>query len=162
MEPIGVSSTWRWHGYDNAWIDLDGRKVQSLMTGGGQLGGGTLQSTPGTWRASGICFYVTASGTTSRSCRRSGSRWLALPCSANNHIRLHQPSLNRSQVVCLSVPESSVTFRGNGQNIIYVDWQNDLVVVVPWIGGGDALDEFLGKWSAYPACDDAAASRIAH
>ena len=43
------------------------------------------------------------------------------------------------------MPESSVTFRGNGQNIIYIDWQNDLVVVVRWIGGGKALDEFLGQ-----------------
>jgi hypothetical protein len=43
------------------------------------------------------------------------------------------------------VPESSVTFRGNGQNIIYVDWQNDLLVVVRWIGAGQALDEFLGQ-----------------
>ena len=39
MEPIGASTTWRWHGYDNSWIDLDGRKVQS-MTGGGHWGGG--------------------------------------------------------------------------------------------------------------------------
>jgi len=42
------------------------------------------------------------------------------------------------------VPESSVTFRGNGQNIIYIDWENDLVVVVRWLGGGRALDQFLG------------------
>jgi hypothetical protein len=41
------------------------------------------------------------------------------------------------------VPESSVTFRGNGANVIYVDWENDLVVVVRWIRGGEALNEFL-------------------
>jgi hypothetical protein len=38
-----------------------------------------------------------------------------------------------------------VTFRGNGQNIIYIDWQNDLVVVTRWIAPGKALDEFLGQ-----------------
>jgi CubicO group peptidase (beta-lactamase class C family) len=43
MEPIGASSSWRWHGYDNAWIDLDGQKVQS-MTGGGHWGGGMFIS----------------------------------------------------------------------------------------------------------------------
>jgi hypothetical protein len=37
MEPIEASNTWRWHGYENSWIDLDGRKVQST-TGGGPLG----------------------------------------------------------------------------------------------------------------------------
>ena len=36
-------------------------------------------------------------------------------------------------------------FVGNGQNIIYIDWQNDLVVVVRWIGDDAMLNEFLGK-----------------
>ncbi len=44
MEPIGASSTWRWHGYENSWVDLDGRRVQS-MTGGGHWGGGMFIST---------------------------------------------------------------------------------------------------------------------
>ncbi len=44
-----------------------------------------------------------------------------------------------------SAPESSVTFRGNGQNIVYIDWENDLVVVVRWIRGGPALNDFLGR-----------------
>jgi CubicO group peptidase (beta-lactamase class C family) len=39
MEPIGASSTWRWYGYDNSWIDIDGQKVQSV-SGGGHWGGG--------------------------------------------------------------------------------------------------------------------------
>ena len=39
MDPIGASSTWRWHGYENSWIDLDGRNVQSV-SGGGHWGGG--------------------------------------------------------------------------------------------------------------------------
>ena len=43
MDPIGASATWRWYGYDNAWIDLDGQKMQS-MTGGGHWGGGMFIS----------------------------------------------------------------------------------------------------------------------
>ena len=43
MDPIGASSTWRWHGYDNAWIELDGQRMQS-MTGGGHWGGGMFIS----------------------------------------------------------------------------------------------------------------------
>ena len=42
-----------------------------------------------------------------------------------------------------SAPRSSVTFRGNGQNIIYVDWDNDLVVVVRWVSG--SLDAFFSR-----------------
>src|SRR5215472_12278352 len=39
MEPIGASSTWRWYGYENSWVDIDGQKVQSV-SGGGHWGGG--------------------------------------------------------------------------------------------------------------------------
>ena len=42
-----------------------------------------------------------------------------------------------------SAPESSVRFVGAGSNIVYIDWENDVVVVVRWIRGG--LDEFIGK-----------------
>ncbi|GMR24547.1 MAG: hypothetical protein BMS9Abin37_3104 [Acidobacteriota bacterium] len=43
----------------------------------------------------------------------------------------------------LSAPESSVRFVGAGSNIVYIDWENDVVIVVRWIRGG--LDEFIGK-----------------
>ena len=42
-----------------------------------------------------------------------------------------------------SVPRSVVAFQGNGSNLIYIDWVNDLVVVVRWISRGS--DEFFGK-----------------
>jgi hypothetical protein len=53
--------------------------------------------------------------------------------------------LNPGRKPLPAAPESSVTFRGNGQNIIYIDWDNDLVVVTRWIRGGSALNDFLGK-----------------
>jgi hypothetical protein len=37
--PIGASNTWRWFGYENSWVVLDGSLVQSV-TGGGHWGGG--------------------------------------------------------------------------------------------------------------------------
>jgi CubicO group peptidase (beta-lactamase class C family) len=42
-----------------------------------------------------------------------------------------------------AAPETAVTFRGAGSNIIYIDWENDLVVVVRWIGRG--YNEFIEK-----------------
>jgi hypothetical protein len=53
--------------------------------------------------------------------------------------------LNTGRKPLPAASESSVTFRGNGQNIVYVDWQNDLVVVVRWINSGSALNEFIGR-----------------
>jgi CubicO group peptidase (beta-lactamase class C family) len=42
-----------------------------------------------------------------------------------------------------SAPRSAVTFQGNGANIIYIDRDNDLVVVVRWLSG--SLDGFFSR-----------------
>jgi hypothetical protein len=38
-----------------------------------------------------------------------------------------------------------VYFEGNGANVIYIDWEHDVVAVVRWISGSGALNEFVGK-----------------
>jgi len=43
MEPIGASPTWRWHGYETSWVEIDGKQVPS-MSGGGHWGGGMFIS----------------------------------------------------------------------------------------------------------------------
>jgi hypothetical protein len=45
--------------------------------------------------------------------------------------------LNTKREALPHAPESAVTFRGAGNNIVYIDWENDLVVVVRWIRGGE-------------------------
>ena len=141
MEPIGASSTWRWHGYDNAWIELDGRRVQS-MTGGGHWGGGMFINA---WDMARFGYLFLA-----------GGKWKDRQIMSPDWIRMARtPGVNREygymnwflntgRKPLPSAPESSVTFRGNGANIIYVDWENDLVVVVRWINNS-ALNEFVGK-----------------
>ena len=42
--PIGASTTWRWFGYNDAWVTIDGLKMKSV-TGGGHSGGGIFVST---------------------------------------------------------------------------------------------------------------------
>jgi len=39
MQPLGCSEGWQWRGYDDAWVDLPGRRVQSVP-GGTHWGGG--------------------------------------------------------------------------------------------------------------------------
>jgi CubicO group peptidase (beta-lactamase class C family) len=143
MESIGASSTWRWHGYENSWIDLDGRKVQSV-TGGGHWGGGMFINA---WDMARFGYLFLRNGRW-RDRQIVSEKWIAMartPGPANGEYGYMNWFLNPGRKSLPSVPESSVTFRGNGQNIIYVDWQNDLVVVVRWIGGGTALDQFLGR-----------------
>lgn len=43
------------------------------------------------------------------------------------------------------VPRGTDYFLGNGSKVIYIDWDKDIVAVVRWIWGGDALNEFLAK-----------------
>ena len=38
-----------------------------------------------------------------------------------------------------------MTFQGNGANIVYLDWEHDLLIVVRWIDSNRTLDEFFGK-----------------
>jgi CubicO group peptidase (beta-lactamase class C family) len=143
MEPIGASTTWRWHGYENSWIDLDGRKVQSV-SGGGHWGGGMFIHA---WDMARF-GYLFLRGGRWKDRQIVSPRWIEMarsPGPANAQYGFMNWYLNPGRKSVPSTPESSVTFRGNGQNIVYVDWQNDLVVVVRWIGGGNALDQFLGK-----------------
>jgi CubicO group peptidase (beta-lactamase class C family) len=44
MEPIGASRSWRWFGYDNSWVEMDGNRMQSV-SGGGHSGGGLFINT---------------------------------------------------------------------------------------------------------------------
>jgi hypothetical protein len=30
MDPIGASSTWRWYGYENSFVNMDGIMMQSV------------------------------------------------------------------------------------------------------------------------------------
>jgi hypothetical protein len=43
MDPIGASADWEWHGYDNSYVEVDGKRVQSVP-GGGHWGGGIFIS----------------------------------------------------------------------------------------------------------------------
>lgn len=143
MEPIGASSTWRWHGYENSWIELDGRKVQS-MTGGGHWGGGMFINA---WDLARFGYLFLRNGKW-KDQQIVPEKWIEMartPGPANDTYGYMNWFLNTGKKLLPSVPGSSVTFRGNGQNIIYLDWQNDLLVVVRWIDNGSALNEFLGK-----------------
>lgn len=44
MDPIEASTTWRWYGYENSWVTIDGLHMQSV-SGGGHSGGGIFIST---------------------------------------------------------------------------------------------------------------------
>jgi len=143
MDPIGASSTWRWYGYENSWIELDGRKVQSV-SGGGHWGGGMFIDA---WDMARFGYLVLRNGRW-KDRQIIAEQWLQMartPGSANAEYGYANWFLNTGRKSLPAAPESSFTFRGAGQNVVYVDGHNDLVVVVRWINSGPALNEFIGK-----------------
>jgi CubicO group peptidase (beta-lactamase class C family) len=56
--------------------------------------------------------------------------------------------LNTDRKALPSAPETAVRFVGNGSNIIYIDWENDVVAVFRWIRNDKALNDVVGKMIA--------------
>ena len=56
--------------------------------------------------------------------------------------------LNTGRKLLPAAPESAVYFEGNGANVIYIDWDNDIVAVVRWIKSTAAMNEFVAKMLA--------------
>ena len=143
MDPIGASTRWRWHGYDNSWIELDGQRMQSV-SGGGHWGGGLFIDA---WDLARFGYLFLRDGQWGG--KQIVSRdWIAkarAPGPANAEYGYANWFLNPGRKALPAAPEGSVTFRGNGQNIIYIDRDNDLLVVVRWIDNGPALNQFIDK-----------------
>jgi CubicO group peptidase (beta-lactamase class C family) len=142
MEPIGASSTWRWHGYENSWVDIDGRKLQS-MTGGGHWGGGMFISARDMARFG----YLFLRNGKWKDRQIVSPKWIEMartPGPANRTYGYMNWFLNTDRKPFSNAPASAVTFQGNGSNIIYIDWENDLVIVVRWIQQR-AFNEFIGQ-----------------
>lgn len=142
MDEIGASNSWRWLGYENSFVVIDGAIVQSV-SGGGHWGGGMfitardlarfglLTASNGKWRDKQILsenFIKQAKTPTAPQPTYGFMNWF----------------LNTDKKFYANAPASAFVHVGNGTNIIYVDPENDLVVVLRWIEN-DKINEFIGK-----------------
>jgi CubicO group peptidase (beta-lactamase class C family) len=143
MDPIGASSTWRWHGYDNSWVEIDGQRVQSV-TGGGHWGGGMFINAYDMARF-GYLFLRQGKWKDRQIVSEKWIQMARTPGPANAEYGYMNWFLNTARKPLPSAPESAVRFVGNGSNIIYIDWENDLIVVTRWIRGGNSMDQFIGR-----------------
>jgi CubicO group peptidase (beta-lactamase class C family) len=143
MDPIGASSRWRWTGYQNSWVDLDGHKLQSV-SGGGHWGGGMFIDA---WDLARFGYLFLRDGAWDG--RQLVAReWIAkarTPGPANAQYGYCNWFLNTGRLSIPAAPASSVAFLGNGQNVVYIDWENDLVAVVRWIDTSESLNEFVAR-----------------
>ena len=142
MDPIGASNTWRWHGYENSWVTIDGLKVQSV-SGGGHFGGGMFI----TARDQARFGYFTLRRGKWKGKQLLSDGWFTMattPTKVQPGYGFMNYFLNTDRKSMPSAPESAYSHRGAGTNLIYVDAENDLVVVARWIDG-DAIDGFVGR-----------------
>jgi CubicO group peptidase (beta-lactamase class C family) len=131
MDPIGASNTWRWYGYDNSWVNMDGVMVQSV-SGGGHWGGGMQISALDQARFG----LLTLRQGRWKDRQLLSSRFLGLartPTPAQPTYGFMNFFLNTGRKPLPSAPESAFYHLGNGANVIYCDPENDLVLVVRWI-----------------------------
>lgn len=143
MGPIGASSTWRWFGYDNSWVEIDGKKVQSV-SGGGHWGGGMFINSYDMARF-GYLFLRNGKWKDKQIISPSWIEMARKPGPDNATYGYANWYLNPDRKSLAAAPATAVRFVGNGSNIVYIDWENDLVVIYRWIGGGPTLNNSLEK-----------------
>ena len=143
MDPIGASSTWRWYGYEHAWVNLDGAWVQSV-TGGGHSGGGVfinsydqarfglLFARDGKWKGKAIIHPEWIDKATRPSDARDnyGYMWWLLPDNLTG------------------VPANVFYAAGFGGNFIVVDPENDLVIITRWLSPSRLNDFIMNVYKA--------------
>ncbi len=142
MDEIGASQTWRWYGYENSWIVLDGQPVQSV-SGGGHWGGGMFISATDMARF-GLLTARNGKWRDKQILSAEFIRQAKTPTGPQPTYGFMNWHLNTDRKFYPNAPASAFVHVGNGTNIIYVDPENDLVVVVRWIENGK-IDEFIGK-----------------
>src|SRR6185295_12934367 len=137
MDPIGASTTWQYHGYNNSEVLIDGKKLTSV-SGGTRWGGGLWISTRDEARF-GYLFL------------RRG-KWAGKQIVSEKWVQMATTPgplgpdygylwwLNTQKKQWPSAPASSFAAVGYGSNTIWVDPEHDIVVVLRWHqGNGDEV-----------------------
>ncbi len=138
MDPIGASPTWRWTGYENSYVVLDGQIVQSV-SGGSHWGGGMMLSA---WDQARFGYLTLRNGNWNGK-QLIPRTWIDLsktPTPVQPDYGFMNYYLNLEQKQIPAAPKSAFLHLGAGSNIIYVDPENDLLVVARWIPNGDKAE----------------------
>jgi CubicO group peptidase (beta-lactamase class C family) len=146
MDPIGASHTWRWYGYDNSWVIIDGQLVQSVA-GGAHWGGGMFISArdmarfglltlrKGRWGDKQILSEKWIQLATTPGTAQGGGAYGFMNYFLNTGENPQLPS----------APRTAFYHLGSGSNVIYVDPVNDLVIVARWVSTMRAMDGIVQR-----------------
>lgn len=142
MDKIGASSTWRWYGYDHAWIEIDGLQMKSV-TGGGHSGAGIFINAEDMARF-GLLFLNDGKW---KNDQLISSSWIkkATTSSTPNPNYGYMWWLNKKgERHWEGLSENIYYAAGFGGNFIVIDKENDLVVVTRWLEP-NKIGEFMTK-----------------
>jgi CubicO group peptidase (beta-lactamase class C family) len=138
MDPIGASDTWRWTGYENSFVIIDGQIMQSV-SGGSHWGGGMMLSA---WDQARFGYLTLRNGNWNGN-QLIQTSWIEksrTPTPAQPGYGFMNYFLNNDLKEVPAAPKTAFLHIGAGTNMIYVDQENDLVIVARWIPNGDKAE----------------------
>jgi CubicO group peptidase (beta-lactamase class C family) len=130
MDQIGASTTWRWNGYDNSWVNVDGQMIQSV-SGGAHFGGGLVISTLDHAR---FGLLLARNGIWNGKQLISGE-WIRMatkPSPANINYG-YMWWLTGGETVIEGINRNLFYATGMGGNYVVVDQEKDIVIVLRWV-----------------------------
>ncbi|HEU4861353.1 MAG TPA: serine hydrolase [Chitinophagaceae bacterium] len=129
MDPIGASTTWRWYGYDNSSVNVDGKTIVSV-SGGGHFGGGIFINTLDQARF-GLLFLRKGKWKNKQLISEQWVNSVSQPSAANKSYGLMWWTNEENRLG--NVSKKIYSADGFGGNFIIVDTEHDLVIVVRWL-----------------------------
>jgi len=140
MDPIGASTTWRWHGYHNAWTEIDGIQMKSV-TGGGHSGGGMFIHTEDMARF-GLLLLNRGKWKDRQLLSEAWIQKATTPSAPNINYGYMWWLNKKGERYWEGLSENLFYAAGFGGNYIVVDQENDMVVVTRWLEPNQ-LGEFM-------------------
>jgi len=141
MDPIGASQNWRWMGYYNSKVVINGRQIESV-SGGTRWGGGLWINSEDLARFGLLVLNHGKWGNR----QLVSEQWLKDAVTPSEH----GPDygylwwLNTTQKQWPSGPASSFAALGHGSNTIWIDPDHDIVFVWHW-HQGSAMDGMVQR-----------------
>jgi CubicO group peptidase (beta-lactamase class C family) len=130
MEPIGASPDWQWHGYRNSFVEIDGRRMQSV-SGGSHWGGGVLIHACDQARI-GLLMLRGGEWGGRRILSQEWIERMRVPSSLNRQYG-YLWWLNTDRRWLPSAPAGSYFASGAGGNLTWIDPEHDIVAITRWI-----------------------------
>jgi CubicO group peptidase (beta-lactamase class C family) len=139
--PVGASEDWNWVGYDNAWVEIDGKRVQSVP--GGSHWGGGMSISSADQALIGQMMLDDGRANGKQVISADWIRYMRTPCPIAPYYGA-LVWLNHDRKVFPSVPASSYFGVGAGSSFTWVEPERRMVVVVRWLQSAHA-DTLFGK-----------------